>query len=286
MFRGIILFQCRLDYSMTNGRIVLPPLGQTTRDVLGNPPQESKQWPALNCPRNWEKHIDSINCSILLVSLRIVAQVCLIQQHLAMAWLHSGRNSPLLTSPLHQLLHWPYGTPKGWASLPDPFLALQLMNQVKDGNQRISIGVILPLVCHHGSNGHLLFFNLQQAHNRGIFQEVRQGRQLFNLLYIHGGYTKTHWYNFGSLKYPFLGQSMPRIHGASGLVTIGAFASPVKLVPASNRHNCWDSPVTPEIQVGSMPLYPDVIRVPYAQMSNKDFYVCGSDMPGHRSHTV
>lgn len=190
MFRGIILFRADWIILWQMVGLCFHPWGRQLQMYWST--LHRKVNSGLHCPRNWEKHIDSINCSILLVSLHIGAQVRLIRQHLAMAWLCSGHNSPLLTSILHQLLHWPYGTPKGWVSLADPFLGLQLMNQVMDGNQRVVlIGVILPLVCHHGSNWHLLFFNLQQAHNRGIFQDIRQGRQLFNLLYIHGGYTKS-----------------------------------------------------------------------------------------------
>lgn len=48
---------------------------------------------------------------------------------------------------------------------------------------------------------------------------------------------------------------MPRIHGASGPVTIECFShlSAVKLTSVSNTDNCWHLPVTPVIQVGSVP---------------------------------
>lgn len=49
---------------------------------------------------------------------------------------------------------------------------------------------------------------------------------------------------------------MPRIHDASGPVTIGLFCHsfPVQLTSASNTDSCWDPPVTPEIQVNSASL--------------------------------
>ena len=81
---------------------------------------------------------------------------------------------------------------------------------------------------------------------------------------------------------------MPRIQGASGPVTMGCFShlSPVKLTSASNTDNSWHPPVTPEIQMGSVPLYPDGTSVHCAPVSTKALYFCGSDVPGHRIHTV
>ena len=81
---------------------------------------------------------------------------------------------------------------------------------------------------------------------------------------------------------------MPRIQGASGLVTMECFShlSPVKLTSASNTDNSWHPPVAPEIQMGSVPLYPDGTRVHCAPVSTKALSFCRSDVPGHRIHTV
>jgi len=57
--------------------------------------------------------------------------------------------------------------------------------------------------------------------------------------------------------------------------------SPVKLTSASSTDNSWHPPVTPEIQMGSVPLYPDGISVHCAPVSTKALYFCGSDVPGH-----
>jgi len=81
---------------------------------------------------------------------------------------------------------------------------------------------------------------------------------------------------------------MPRIQGASGPVTMGCISnlSPVKLASDSSTDNSWHHPVTPEIQMGSMPPYPDGISVHCAPVSTKALYLCGSDVLGHRIHTV
>ncbi|KAK4807039.1 LOW QUALITY PROTEIN: hypothetical protein QYF61_018380 [Mycteria americana] len=49
------------------------------------------------------------------------------------------------------------------------------MNQLVDGSHGVSVSPILPPVHLPGSSRHLLFFNSQQAHNGGIFQEARKG---------------------------------------------------------------------------------------------------------------
>ncbi|KAK4810847.1 hypothetical protein QYF61_008819 [Mycteria americana] len=49
------------------------------------------------------------------------------------------------------------------------------MNRFMDGNQGVSVGVILPPVHRCGSNWHLLFFDPQQPHNRRVLRETRQG---------------------------------------------------------------------------------------------------------------
>lgn len=48
----------------TNGRAVLPPLGQSVPDVLNTPPHESKLRPALYYQRDQEKCFGHISCSI------------------------------------------------------------------------------------------------------------------------------------------------------------------------------------------------------------------------------
>jgi len=81
---------------------------------------------------------------------------------------------------------------------------------------------------------------------------------------------------------------MPRIQEASKPATMVCFShlSPVKLTSVSNTDNYWHPPVTPEIQLCSVPLYPDGISVHCAPVSTKALYFCGSDEPGHRIHTV
>lgn len=117
-----------------------------------------------------------------------------------------------------------------------------------DRSRGVSVDVILPLVIRPGSNWHMLYFNSQQYHNKGVFQEVTQDRWLFVILCSQQLYQKP-------LEYTLLRQSMPKIHGASGPVTIECFShlSPVKLTSVSNTDNCWHLPVTPVIQVGSVP---------------------------------
>jgi len=46
-------------------------------------------------------------------------------------------------------------------SLADHSLTLQLMNQLRDGDQGVLIGVMLPLVHSCASDQHLLFFDPQ-----------------------------------------------------------------------------------------------------------------------------
>lgn len=184
-----LLFQCRLNCSMTSGGIVLPPLGQGVQGLSKTTPRKSKEWLALSCQRNLEKHTGSINCSIQIGRLPIRSLACVVQQHLAMAWLQGGHNSLPLTSASTRIFYWPYGTTKGWASPADHF-GTPANEWSHDKNQKVLDSVTLPLVHHGGGNWHLLFFNSQHGRNRGIFQEVREDRQLFNLLYTLGGYTK------------------------------------------------------------------------------------------------
>ena len=118
-------------------------------------------------------------------------------------------------------------------------------NQFMDTNQAVSVGVIWPLVHHHDSNWHmLLFFNPQQAHNDRIFQEVRKGRQLFNLLCIHGDDTKSPSVPIWVLEVP-----SPEVVYAKD--TQGLWVSnsrvllpldPAKLTSASSTDNCWEYP--------------------------------------------
>jgi len=81
---------------------------------------------------------------------------------------------------------------------------------------------------------------------------------------------------------------MPRMQGASGPVTMGCFCHsfPVRLPSASNAVSRWDPPVTPEIQMDSDPLKSDGIKVHCTPVSSGGLYSCGSDVPGHRIHTV
>ena len=81
---------------------------------------------------------------------------------------------------------------------------------------------------------------------------------------------------------------MPRIQAASGPLTVECFChlSPYKFTSASNTDNSWHPPVSPGIQRGSVPLYPDGTSVHCAPVSTKALYFCGSDVPGHRIHMV
>jgi len=97
---------------------------------------------------------------------------------------------------------------------------------------------------------------------------------------------KAHRYPFGSLKYPLLRQSIPRMHGASDPGTMGCFchSCPVRLTSASNTLSSWDPPITPEMQMDSDPLKSDGIQVHCAPVSTRTLYSCGSDVPGHQNH--
>lgn len=79
--------------------------------------------------------------------------------------------------------------------------------------------------------------------------------------------SKAQWYLFGFLKYPLLRESMARIYGASGLVTIGCFCHLFHVRFTSD--NDWDPSVTPEIQMCSAPLHPDGVRVHCTLLSTK-----------------
>lgn len=50
---------------------------------------------------------------------------------------------------------------------------------------------------------------------------------------------------------------------------------------ASSTVSCLHTPVTPEIQMDSAPMYLDGIRVICVLVSTKTLYSCGSDVPGH-----
>ena len=71
-----------------------------------------------------------------------------------------------------------------------------------NGNQGVSVGAILPPVHRGGSDWHLLVFDLQQPHNRGVLRETRQGGQLFNSLHLQGSYTKSPPVPFWVLEIP------------------------------------------------------------------------------------
>lgn len=109
------------------------------------------------------------------------------------------------------------------------------------------------MVQHPGSHGHLLFFDVQQSHDTGILQEAGQGKHMFHISESMATASKAHHCLFGSLNYPLLRQSVPRIHGISELAAAVYFChlSPVKLTSATNTDSFWDLPVNPEIQMGS-----------------------------------
>ena len=56
VIRSLPLFQCSLDQPMTNGRAVLPPLGQSIPDVLDTSPSKSKLC-LHSAPRGNEKKV-------------------------------------------------------------------------------------------------------------------------------------------------------------------------------------------------------------------------------------
>ena len=86
---------------------------------------------------------------------------------------------------------------------------------------------------------------------------------------------KAHQYPFGLMKCPLLRQSMPRIDRGSGQVPMGCFfySFPVRITSASITVNCWDPPVTPEIQMGSAPFYFEGIRVKCTTVSTRALYL-------------
>lgn len=85
----------------------------------------------------------------------------------------------------------------------------------------------------------------------------------------------------GSFKYPLPRKPMPRIHRASGPVTMGCLCHSflVKLTSASTTVSCWDPPVTPET-------FRNGIKVHCVPASTEALYFFGSDVPGHRINTV
>lgn len=97
---------------------------------------------------------------------------------------------------------------------------------------------------------------------------------------------KAHHYPLGSLKYPLTRQSMPRMYGPSGLVTMGYFYHSfpgLRLISDSNTVSCWDLPVTPEIQMAYAPAQLDGIRTHCAPVSTKALYSCRADMSAIKS---
>ena len=75
---------------------------------------------------------------------------------------------------------------------------------------------------------------------------------------------------------------MPKMHGASGPVTIGCFfhSFPVRLTSAFTKVKSCDPPVTPAIETDSALTYFDGTNVHCAPVSTKALYFCGSDVPG------
>lgn len=100
--------------------------------------------------------------------------------------------------------------------------------------------------------------------------------------------SKAHQRPFGSLKYPLHRQSTPRVHEAFRPVTIGCFCHsfPVRHTSASQGDSSWDPPLTPEIQMESVSLQSDGIRVQCTSASTRALYSCGADVPDHQIHVV
>lgn len=142
----------------------------------------------------------------------------------------------------------------------------------------VLVGVILLILHCCGSHQYLFFFNPQPPHSRGVLWETRQEVQSPNFLCLYGCPKSL---IFGSLKYPLLRQSVPRMHRASGPVTVGRVCHlfPARVTSASSTVMCWDPPVTPEIEMGFAPQYLDGIKVHCTLVSTKAQYSCESDEP-------
>lgn len=78
------------------------------------------------------------------------------------------------------------------------------MNQLMDGNQGVSVSVILPLVHHHSNNQHLLFFVMQQPYNG---EAIKVDSCLIFFVSTVAN-PKAHNYLLESMKYTPLRQSM------------------------------------------------------------------------------
>ena len=151
------------------------------------------------------------------------------------------------------------------------------------------VGAILLPVHRSGHDWrHLLFFHPQQPHNGRILRETRQNGQLFNFFHLQSSYAKSPPIPLWVLEVPCPKIFYTRMHGASGPVTMRCFCQscPVRLTSASNTLSSWEPPVTPEMQMDSDSLKSDGIIVHCAPVSTRALYSCGSDVPGHRIHTV
>lgn len=141
-------------------------------------------------------------------------------------------------------------------SLADDCVALQLMNQLVDGSQGISVRYCCrcTVLVAIGSC------------SSPCSNPTRKGRSerpggvdnclIFSVL--RATTPKSHWYPFRSLKYPLLRQQIPRIQGGSGPVTMGQFShlSPAQFPPASKTDDSWHRLVNPEIQMVLSPCTP------------------------------
>jgi len=84
------------------------------------------------------------------------------------------------------------------------------MNQLLDGHQGVSVGAILAPAHRWARGRHLLFFDPQQPHNRRVLHEIRQGGELFYVLRLHNGYTKSSPFRFWVLEIPSPKAACPR----------------------------------------------------------------------------
>lgn len=157
-------------------------------------------------------------------------------------------------------------------SLADDSVALQLMNQLMDGSQGISVRcccrcTVLVAIGSCSSP-------CSNPTRRGCSERPEGVDNCLIFSVLTATTPKSHWYPFRSLKYPLLRQPIPGIQGASGPVTTGHFShlSPAQFPPASKTDDSWHRLVNPEIQMGSEPLYPNGTSVHYAPVSTKALY--------------
>lgn len=96
---------------------------------------------------------------------------------------------------------------------------------------------------------------------------------------------KAHRYPLGSLKYFLLTQSAPRMHRASGPVTMGDFShSFVVTLISPSVQSAVGIPLSLQKYRWVLPV--DGFRVHCAPVSTRALYSCGCDLPGHWIHTA